>query len=161
VHTATCAVERRWALAHRRGCRIGARSRPVAARQRRGLSVTARLAAPLAILVRRSATLGRRGHRPIPIARCHDVRSSTGQARQSILHERGRSCRPLDRLLSQALGLRLGAGRDDPTQPLRRRVPERLLGVRMDPAPGVDGVSPGAYVETVTGEASLVGLGSR
>jgi hypothetical protein len=31
----------------------------------------------------------------------------------------------------------------------------------MDPAPGVDGVSPGAYVETVTGEASLVGLGSR
>lgn len=35
-----------------------------------------------------------------------------------------------------------------------------LLGVRMNPAPGVDGVKPGAYVETVTGEASLVGLGS-
>jgi len=36
-----------------------------------------------------------------------------------------------------------------------------LLGVRMNAAPGVDGVVPGAYVETVTGEASLVGLGSE
>ena len=31
----------------------------------------------------------------------------------------------------------------------------------MNAAPGVDGVVPGAYVETVTGEASLVGLGSE
>ena len=31
----------------------------------------------------------------------------------------------------------------------------------MHPAPGVDGARPGAYVETVTGEASLVGLGSE
>jgi hypothetical protein len=38
--------------------------------------------------------------------------------------------------------------------------PARLLGVRMNHAPGVDGVRPGPYVETVTGEASLVGLGS-
>src|SRR2546430_16702467 len=30
----------------------------------------------------------------------------------------------------------------------------------MDPSPGVDGLSPGPYVETVTGEASLVGWGS-
>jgi|KBSSwiStaDraftv2_1062776.scaffolds.fasta_scaffold3877700_1 hypothetical protein len=36
-----------------------------------------------------------------------------------------------------------------------------LLGVRMNAARGVDGVVPGAYVETVTGEASLVGLGSE
>jgi hypothetical protein len=36
-----------------------------------------------------------------------------------------------------------------------------LLGVRMNAAPGVDGVVPGAYVETVTGEASPVGLGSE
>jgi hypothetical protein len=35
-----------------------------------------------------------------------------------------------------------------------------LLGVRMDPAPGVDDVGPGPYLETVTGEASLVGWGS-
>lgn len=37
--------------------------------------------------------------------------------------------------------------------------PAGLLGVRMDPAPGVDGWSPGLYVETATGEASLVGWG--
>jgi hypothetical protein len=42
----------------------------------------------------------------------------------------------------------------------RGRLP-RLLGVRMNAALGVDGVVPGAYVETVTGEASLVGLGSE
>jgi len=37
--------------------------------------------------------------------------------------------------------------------------PGGLLGVRMDRAPGVDELSPGPYVETVTGEASLVGWG--
>jgi hypothetical protein len=31
----------------------------------------------------------------------------------------------------------------------------------MNAAPGVDGGVPGAYLETVTGEASLVGLGSE
>ena len=30
-----------------------------------------------------------------------------------------------------------------------------LLGVRMNAAPAVDGVVPGAYIETVTGEVSL------
>jgi len=38
--------------------------------------------------------------------------------------------------------------------------PGGLLGVRMDRAPGVDDLSPAPYVETVTGEASLVGWGS-
>src|SRR5690349_18537775 len=88
-----CVGERRWTLARRRGYRLGARSRPAAARQRRGPLAIAGPAAPLPIPVQRSAAQGRRGHRPIPSARCHDARSSTGQARQSILHAGGRSCR--------------------------------------------------------------------
>src|SRR5689334_16106851 len=49
---------------------------------------------------------------------------------------------------------------DDPTQPFRRQPGGIVRGSYGSRSRYVDELSPGPYVETVTGEASLVGWGS-